>query len=245
MLGQREDCSAGLEHLCHVYRLHRPDGSPYPVEELPVCQALRKGTVSMRDDIVVHRPDGRRVPLITWAAPLELGASAGHRSTIDAVVWVLEDLDGPASGGGGSPRDGGPAAYRDRIVGRGAAGAGPRGAIIDCNAAARTLAGISGQTVTCEGWLREDGTLLPPEEHPTCRVLSSGIPVRNLVLGLPAGTARKYAGFSSTPCRWLRGGGQRQPASSPLSPTSLTTSELSNSCELPRRSIAVWWIRCL
>jgi PAS domain-containing protein len=103
LLGQREDFSAGLEHLCQVYRLHRADGSPYPPEELPVCQALRKGTVSMRDDIVVHRPDGRRLPLISWAAPLELGASGASTAQgqrIDAVVWVLEDLSDLRGRGG-------------------------------------------------------------------------------------------------------------------------------------------------
>ena len=42
----------------------------------------------MRDDIIVHRPDGRRIPLVTWAAPVDLG---GHGQP-DAAVWVLEDL---------------------------------------------------------------------------------------------------------------------------------------------------------
>ena len=38
-----QDMAAGLEHLSEVYRLFRSDGSPYPVEELPVFQALRGG----------------------------------------------------------------------------------------------------------------------------------------------------------------------------------------------------------
>ena len=42
----------------------------------------------MRDDIVVHRPDGRRIPLVTWAAPVDLGGQGKS----DAAVWVLEDL---------------------------------------------------------------------------------------------------------------------------------------------------------
>src|SRR5262249_33542425 len=33
-------------------------------------------------------------------------------------------------------------------------------------------------------WLREDGTPLPPEEHPVRRVLQTGIPTRNVVLGI-------------------------------------------------------------
>lgn len=35
LLGHREDLSAGLPSLSKVYRLHRPDGSEYPWEELP------------------------------------------------------------------------------------------------------------------------------------------------------------------------------------------------------------------
>jgi signal transduction histidine kinase len=88
LLGQREDPSAGLSRLVQVYRLFRPDGTPYPTDELPVTMALRRGVTGMRDDIVVHRPDGRRLPLITWAAPIDLGGLGEH----DAAVWVFEDL---------------------------------------------------------------------------------------------------------------------------------------------------------
>ena len=42
LLGRREEPAAGVELLSKVYHLHRPDGSPYPVEELPVFQALRR-----------------------------------------------------------------------------------------------------------------------------------------------------------------------------------------------------------
>ena len=88
LLGRREEPAAGLERLSQVYHLHRSDGSPYPVEELPVFQALRRGATAMRDDIVVHQADGRRVPLVTWAAPVRLDG----RGPTDAAVWVLEDL---------------------------------------------------------------------------------------------------------------------------------------------------------
>jgi PAS domain S-box-containing protein len=88
LLGQREDLAAGLPHLSQVYHLHRPDGTPYPSDELPVAVALRRGLTSMRDDIVVHRPDGRRIPLVTWAAPIDLGG----KDNPDAAVWVFEDL---------------------------------------------------------------------------------------------------------------------------------------------------------
>ena len=88
LLGQREDRAAGIAHLSQVYRLHRPDGTLYPAEELPVTKALRLGTTHMANDIVIHYADGRKVPLITWAAPVDL-TGAGKP---DAAVWVLEDM---------------------------------------------------------------------------------------------------------------------------------------------------------
>jgi PAS domain-containing protein len=87
LLGQREELAAGLNQLAHVYRLHRPDGTPYPPEDLPVTRAVRKGITSVRDDIVVHRVDGRRIRLVTWAAPIDLGGQGRW----DAAVWVMED----------------------------------------------------------------------------------------------------------------------------------------------------------
>jgi signal transduction histidine kinase len=88
LLGQLEDPSAGPDRLVEVYHLCRPDGTPYPTEELPVVGALRHGLTSMRDDIMVSRPDGQMMPLITWAAPVDLGSRDGG----DAAVWVFEDL---------------------------------------------------------------------------------------------------------------------------------------------------------
>jgi PAS domain S-box-containing protein len=88
LLGQREEALCDLRQLPAVYQLCRPDGRPYPAEELPVYQALRHGTTAVRDDIVVCRREGRRIPLITWAAPIHLGRPGEP----DAAVWVLEDL---------------------------------------------------------------------------------------------------------------------------------------------------------
>jgi PAS domain-containing protein len=90
LLGRGEEAAAGLDRLSEVYHLFRPDGTPYPVEELPVVRALRQGSTTMCDDVVVHRPDGRRIPLITWAAPVSLAAAGPGVES--AAVWVLQDL---------------------------------------------------------------------------------------------------------------------------------------------------------
>ncbi len=210
LLGRREDASAGLEHLSKVYHLHRPDGSPYPVEELPVVQALRRGAAGMRDDIVVHRPDGRRVPLVAWAAPVRLGGPG----QADAAVWVLEDLTALHQAETARRDTEGRLRTVVETMGEGLVVQDRRGAVVDCNAAACALFRRTPEQMReaplSESWsyLREDGSVLPAEEHPVQVVLRTGRPVRNFVLGLPRRPpARRRcrsgacAGSWSTPCR--------------------------------------------
>lgn len=187
LLGQREDPAAGISHLPRVYRLHRTDGSEYPAEELPIARALRNGTACSTDDIVVHRPDGRRVPLITWAAPVFL--SEGKEP--DAAVWVLEDL---------STLQKAETARRDsearlravvETMAEGMLVLDDRGNILEGNPAAATILGTTPHALTGRpflgreaGVLKEDGALLPSEELPDRIALEEKRPVRQ-TLGLP------------------------------------------------------------
>jgi PAS domain S-box-containing protein len=229
LLGQREDSGAGLEHITKVYRLFRPDGTPYPVEELPVYLALRRGQTTMRDDIVVHRPDGRRVPLVAWGAPVSLGSSTAP----DAAVWVFEDL---------TTLHQAEAARRDtegrlravvETMGEGLLVQNRDGAIIDCNQMACQILGrdasqLRGRGLLDLGWtfLREDGTPLPADEHPAQLVLSKGQPVRNVVLGLrtdrTVGTVVKLTDSRRLlPARWLLV--NAMPLTSPPTPAGVVT----------------------
>jgi PAS domain S-box-containing protein len=199
LLGQREDLAASLTQWPEVYRLFRPDGSLYPADELPVCVALRRGIRNMRDDIVVHRPDGRRIPLVTWAAPINLGG--GDRS--DAAVWVLEDLTAVQQA---------EAAHRESearlraviaTLTEGLEVYDDQGVVCECNPAACALLGrpadqIIGRALTDPGWgfVREDGSPCPADEHPAAVSLRTGKPVCNAVLGWPANAGLK---------RWLLG----------------------------------------
>ncbi len=207
LLGRREEPAAGLEHLSKVYHLHRPDGSPYPVEELPVFQALRRGATAMRDDIVVHRPDGRRVPLVTWAAPVRLG---GPGQT-DAAVWVLEDLTALHQAEAARRDTEGRLRTVVETMGEGLIVQDRNRAVVDCNAAACALLRRTPQqmreTPLGESWsyLREDGSALPDEEHPVQVVLRMGRPVRNFVLGLRPASPSPLAGKGG-------GGGEGRPS---------------------------------
>jgi PAS domain S-box-containing protein len=187
LLGQREDMSASLEHLSEAYRLFRKDGTVYPVEELPVYLALRHGQATMRDDVVVHRPDGRRIPLVTWGAPVTLGRG----DEPDAAVWVLEDLTALHQAEAARRDSEGRLRAVIETMGEGLIVQDRRGCVVDCNPAACSLLmhqpeTLRGQSLFNLGWLwlQEDGAPLREEDHPTQSVLRVGRPVRNVMLGL-------------------------------------------------------------
>ena len=216
LLGQREDLAASLEHLPEVYRLHRPDGSPYPIEELPVYLALRQGLTAMRDDIVVHRPDGRRAPLVTWAAPVTLAGSdrqnaASTTATPEAAVWVMEDLTALHQA---------EAARRDtetrlrailETMSEGVVVRDRNGCVIDCNTAAcsifaQTPEKLRGTTLTACAWtlMREDGTMVAGEDYPAALALRTGRPVRNQVFAiLPHGLKGRVEERHFKEPRWM------------------------------------------
>jgi PAS domain-containing protein len=205
----REDLSASLEQLPQVYRLYRADGSPYPVEELPVWQALRQHRTSMREDLVVHRPDGRRIPLVTWAAPVSLGPGAGS-----AAVWVLEDLTALHQAEAARHDNDGRLRTVVDLMATGLVLQDRKGVIVDANAKAANLLGcdpnrLLGESLLDAGrvFLSEDGTVLPPERHPSLTALRLGRPVRNVVLGICQKVAQDAAAVStpllSPVVRWV------------------------------------------
>lgn len=204
LLGQREDPSAGITHLPRIYRLHKPDGTLYPWEELPVYKALHRGLTTMRDDIVVHRADGRRIPLITWAAPIDLGTAGAP----EAAVWVFEDLS--VLHQAEAARLDSEARLRAvfETMGEGLVVQDQTGAIIECNPTACTILGTPAEKLLgqpfpgpqAECW-REDGSPLPREEQPDRVSLRTGQPVRNVVLGIPQPPLRE--GEPTPPVRWI------------------------------------------
>lgn len=190
LLGQREDPAAGLARLVEVYHLRRPDGSSYPVAELPVVAAMRDGTTCMRDDIVVHRPDGSLVPLIAWAAPIDLSERGQH----DAAVWVFEDLTTLQQAE--SARRESEARLRTvfETMAEGVVVIDGQGVITACNPSACRILGLSPENLTGRSlydpnWrvLREDGSAMPVDEFPAVISLRSGHPSRHGVLGVPSG----------------------------------------------------------
>jgi PAS domain S-box-containing protein len=205
LLGQREDASIPLAQFASHYRLFRADGSIYPTEELPVYLALHQGRTTMRDDIVVHRPDGRRIPLVAWAAPVKLSA----REQEDAAVWVFEDLT--ALHQAEAARKDSEGRFRAVIetMAEGLLVIDPMGRISASNPAATLLFGLPtesmrGRPIFELDWhfVREDGAPLPPEDHPVAVARRTGRPVRHAVVGAYPGGATVSPGDASI-LRWL------------------------------------------
>lgn len=202
LLGQREEMSAGMQHLADVYRLHRPDGSRYPADEVPVCLALRRGTVCMSDDLVVHRSDGQRIALVSWAAPIDLSGLGRY----DAAVWVLEDLSALRQAETNLRETESRLRSVIEHLSEGVLILDDKGVILDSNTAAGGLLGVppgelKGQAITAvsQGFMREDGWPLDAEEHPAILCGRTRQPVGDMVLGLCRGGFREEAAT----VRWL------------------------------------------
>jgi PAS domain S-box-containing protein len=187
LLGQREDAAAGLVHLSKVYRLHRADGTEYPTDELPVAKALKLGIASTASDMIVHRPDGRRVPLFTWAAPVYLNGNTKP----DAAVWVMEDLSSLQQAE--FARREGEARLRAvfETLTEGVLVQNQQGVIVEANPAATALLGVPLERLVGRSWLvpdagclLADGSPCPVEEQPDRRSIATKAPVRGFTIGL-------------------------------------------------------------
>jgi PAS domain S-box-containing protein len=85
----RADIQAGA--FARSYRLHKRDGSVYPEENLLFVRVLREKADVIVDDVVVHRPDGKKIFLRALARPLfEGGAIAQVVITITDVTEEVE-----------------------------------------------------------------------------------------------------------------------------------------------------------
>ena len=71
ILGMRAVESSVLGDVPVTYRVHDAAGNAYPVERLPFSGALATGERVAVDDMVIHRPDGKRVPLRAFGHPVK------------------------------------------------------------------------------------------------------------------------------------------------------------------------------
>ncbi len=83
--GPRDDLRLG--ELSTPYGIFRADGQLYPEDQLPMVRAMRAREVVAVDDIVIHRGDGKKIPVRAHARPV-MDAS----QNITHVVIVFFDI---------------------------------------------------------------------------------------------------------------------------------------------------------
>ena len=86
LFGIPMDATRDILSLLSTVRCERADGSPYPLEQLPIPIALRTGRPAEVRDLRVRRDDAV-VSLLAGAVPVSLWRS----DTFDAVIAVVEE----------------------------------------------------------------------------------------------------------------------------------------------------------
>lgn len=69
IIGRRTVAGGKVRAAPQNYGLHDRQGNPYPVENLPFSRAMHSGQAVEVDDIVIHRPDGKKVNIRAFGHP--------------------------------------------------------------------------------------------------------------------------------------------------------------------------------
>ena len=76
-----------LEQLPAVYGLHTPDGRPLPWRETPLALALLETAPTSSREILIRRPDGSEVPILSNCVPIR-----DNQGRITGAAEVFQDI---------------------------------------------------------------------------------------------------------------------------------------------------------
>jgi len=79
--------AGNVYHPERRYTAHRPDGSIFPPEEMPLRRALERGQITQDVEILIHRKDGAERLVLAGAAPVR--DEAGR---VVSAVMVFQDI---------------------------------------------------------------------------------------------------------------------------------------------------------
>ncbi len=77
----------GLNQLLSVMVMRRPNGQDILLHELPTERAIRSGETVRAEEVVIHLPDGKAIPVLASAAPIR-----DEDGQIVSVVSTLQDM---------------------------------------------------------------------------------------------------------------------------------------------------------
>jgi signal transduction histidine kinase len=86
MLGRSMEHDLPIEELPRFYGLLRPNGTPCPVDELPLTRAMR-GELVVNQELLIRQPGGQEVATMQNAAPIR-----ENGGPIKGVVLLFQDI---------------------------------------------------------------------------------------------------------------------------------------------------------
>ena len=112
----------GKTRWCGSWRVYRPDGTPLPVDQCPMAEAMQQGHEVRGVEAVLERPDGTLIPFMPF--PTTLRDETGRVVAGSNMLLPLQTLRPPASSNfpddeitAISPLDFGSALDPDRLTG--------------------------------------------------------------------------------------------------------------------------------
>lgn len=172
--------TVGEAEWCGSWRLYWPDGTPLPHDQCPMAMALKEERAINGMEAAAERPDGTRIPFLAFPQPLR-----DSTGTVTGAVNMLVDISDRKQIEE-QARDSQERFRRLFATAPMAVFVCDKDAVIqDFNEQAVELWGrepVRGVEKHCGSvklWL-PNGTHLPHEQSPVRKVLTTGIPVRNV-----------------------------------------------------------------
>jgi PAS domain S-box-containing protein len=76
----------GSDEWCVTWKLYNPDGTPLPHDQRPMAVALKEGRPIRNAEAVAERPDGERIPFISFPTPLK----DASRKVVGAINMLID-----------------------------------------------------------------------------------------------------------------------------------------------------------
>jgi PAS domain S-box-containing protein len=185
MLGyQREEDLVGKDMHALIHHTHG-DGRPYPVEHCKLRLAALQGVPVHVDEEVHWRAGGSSFAVEYWSHPMY------REGELVGAVVTFVDISARRQSEEALRLSEEKHRLLFETMAQGVVYQNSAGRIISANVAAQRMLGLSleqmlGRTSVDPRWrtIREDGTDLPSEAHPSMEALRTGQPVHNTVMGV-------------------------------------------------------------
>jgi two-component system cell cycle sensor histidine kinase/response regulator CckA len=93
IMGVAAISDVGVGEYAEPYAIHRTDGELYPESEMPFVTAMQAGRMTVHDDIVIHRHDGRRVNIRAYARPIFGGPDGAMSHITIAFLDITREVE--------------------------------------------------------------------------------------------------------------------------------------------------------